>query len=76
LFLTERNIVRFGHPPLKIEIFSSVSGIEFEEAFESRIVDNMDGVDVSLLSLSSLRKNKQASGRFKDLADLEQLPDA
>jgi hypothetical protein len=35
----------------------------------------LDGVEVSLLSLANLRKNKEASGRLKDLADLEELPE-
>lgn len=36
---------------------------------------NVDGLEVNVISLAKLRKNKRASGRLKDLADLEQLPE-
>jgi hypothetical protein len=38
-----------------------------------RIVDRLDGVEVNLIGLENLKKNKQASGRAKDIADLENL---
>ena len=39
-----------------------------------RMTDRIDGVEVSLISLRHLKINKKASGRHKDLNDLEQLP--
>lgn len=74
LFLREKQIVRMGVPPLKIEISTSISGVEFDECYQARVVEEFDGVEVNLIGLEHLKKNKRASGRLKDLADLEKLP--
>jgi hypothetical protein len=76
LFTDPKQLTRMGHPPLRIEILNSVSGLSFEHAWENRIESLWDGVPVMLISLRDLRINKQASGRFKDLADLENLPES
>ncbi len=74
LFLKEKQIVRMGVPPLKLEICTFVSGVDFDECYQARVVDELDGVEVDLIDLEHLKKNKKASGRPKDLADLEKLP--
>jgi hypothetical protein len=74
LFLIEKQIVRMGIPPVKLEITTSISGVEFEECYEDRVSDTLDGVEVNLISLKHLKINKKASGRYKDLNDLENLP--
>ncbi len=74
LFLQDRNIVRMGVPPIRIEITTRISGVDFDECYAGRVTDVIDGVKVNLISLRYLRINKQASGRHKDLADLEHLP--
>ncbi len=74
LFADPKQMTRMGHPPLRIEILNSVSGLSFEAAWENRIECDWDGVPVTLISLCDLRTNKLASGRLKDLADLENLP--
>ena len=76
LFLDEGRMSRFGREPMKIEILNSISGIRFEEAYLNHKVVSLDGIEVPLISLADLRKNKRASGRFKDLGDLENLPEA
>jgi len=63
-----------GNYPVRIEIMTSISGVSFEECYAERIDATIDGVEVSLIDLENLKKNKQASGRHKDLADLENLP--
>lgn len=73
LFLTEKSIVRMGIPPMRIEILTTISGVRFEECFANRVVDLLDGVEVNLINLEHLKENKKASGRFKDLDDLEHL---
>lgn len=75
LFLTPNEIVRMGVPPLRIEIATSISGVSFDECYAERVVTTLDGIEVSLISLKHLRINKRASGRHKDLNDLENLPD-
>jgi predicted nucleotidyltransferase len=74
LFLQENKIIRMGVPPMRLEIATGISGVEFDECFKSRIVDVLDGVQVNIIDLVHLRANKKAAGRFKDLADLENLP--
>lgn len=74
LFLETSRIVRMGHPPMRIEVLTSVSGLEFDEAWAHRVKTRFGSVDVTLLDLSDLKTNKRAAGRFKDLDDLEHLP--
>lgn len=74
LFLAPEKIVRFGEPPLRIEIVTAIDGVRFEECHAARIIDRLDGVKVALIDLRHLRANKKATGRHKDLDDLEHLP--
>ncbi len=74
LFLQKDKIFRMGLPPMRIEILTSISGVVFDEAYENRIEDELDGVPVKLINLHYLKLNKEAAGRTKDLADLEELP--
>lgn len=74
LFLQKPKIIRMGFPPMRLEISTAISGVEFEDCYQSRIVDQLDGVEVNLIDLDNLKKNKRASGRTKDMADLENLP--
>ena len=74
LFLQDQRIVRMGNVPLRIEITTAISGVSFEECYAARIEAVLDGVEVTLIDLAHLKANKRASGRHKDLMDLEQLP--
>jgi hypothetical protein len=74
LLLRPNNIVRMGEEPMRIEILNWASGVVFEDYYRERVVDMLDGVEVSLIGLNHLKINKRASGRLKDLADLEELP--
>jgi hypothetical protein len=73
LFTEPRNVVRMGNSPFRIEVLTSVSGIEFSSCYENRIMAELDGTRVSIIAADDLRANKKASGRLKDLADLEQI---
>jgi predicted nucleotidyltransferase len=74
LFQPENQIVRMGVPPVRIEIATGISGANFAECYAARVIDVLDGVEVSLISLHDLKRNKRAAGRHKDLDDLENLP--
>ena len=74
LFLKEKQIIRMGSPPVRIEIATSISGVDFQACWSARIVDVLDGVEVNIIDLKHLKINKQAAGRHKDLDDLENLP--
>lgn len=74
LFLQKPKIVRMGFAPLRLEISTTISGVDFEDCYAERVVEILDGIEVSLIDLENLKRNKMASGRSKDLADLENLP--
>ena len=75
LFLSPGNIVRMGMAPVRIEVLNEIDGVEFSDCFSRRAFVEIDGVEVNLISLTDLRVNKLASGRHKDLDDLEHLPE-
>lgn len=74
IFLTAEQIIRMGVPPVRIEIATTISGVDFAECYAARLVDVLDGIEVNLISLAHLKANKKAAGRHKDLDDLENLP--
>lgn len=74
LFLQENNVIRLGVPPLRIEVLTTISGVDFEECYRDRKTDVLDDVEVHLISLKHLKANKKATARLKDLSDLEHLP--
>ena len=74
MFLKEWQIIRLGVPPVRVELNTTISGVNFAECYAERVMDILDGVEVNLISLKHLKANKKASGRHQDLADLENLP--
>ena len=66
-------VYQIGLPPRRIDILTEISGVEFDEAWDSRSVQEADGLAVPFLGRQALLRNKQASGRTKDLADVELL---
>jgi len=74
LFLARNNVVRMGAPPIRIGILTSISGVEFESCYAEKEMTQIEEMVVPVISLARLRENKAASGRAKDLADLENLP--
>ena len=73
LFLEKEKNIRMGNPPLRIEILTSIDGVEFAECYRNKRIVTIDDIEVSFISLKDLKKNKKASGRYQDLADLENL---
>ena len=67
-------IYRLGIPPVRIEIMTAIDGVTFLECLPHRIVQAIDGISIPFIDLDHLKKNKRASGRHKDLDDLEHLP--
>lgn len=73
LFLQRNKIVRMGNAPLRIELLTTISGVEFESCYNQRIIDTLDDIPVNIIDLQNLIANKRKSGRFKDLDDVEKL---
>ena len=66
-------IFQIGVAPRRIDIITSASGLQFEEAFARSLEIDVEGLRINIPSLSDLIRNKKASGRTKDLADVEVL---
>ncbi len=60
---------------MRVDLLTGPSGVEFDDCYKRRVLATLDGIDVSLISLEDLRRNKLASGRDKDLMDLKGLAD-
>ena len=74
LFLEKNKVIRMGVPPVRLEVITSASGVDFNECYSNREVIEIDGIPINFISLQDLKKNKHAAGRYKDLEDLEHLP--
>lgn len=67
-------VVQIGLPPNRIDVLTAISGVDdFAGAWDDRIEHTIRGRPIPFLDLDRLRHNKRASGRRKDLADLERL---
>lgn len=72
-FAEPGNIVRMGLPPVRIELINTISGVTFATAWKHRVPGTYGKTPVHYLSLPDLLKNKSASARPKDLADVDEL---
>lgn len=75
-FLEEGTVIQLGYPPLRIDILTSVDGVEFDECWDRRTEASVAGQVVPFLSAEDLVVNKKASGRPQDLADAAALEEA
>lgn len=73
--LTSGMVVQLGYPPNRIDLINSPDGVDFAECYPVRTEIEIDGLTISVIDLENLKKNKKASGRLQDLADLENLSD-
>jgi hypothetical protein len=71
--VTAGTIFQIGVDPLRIDILTSVDGLTFDEAWKNRATTTLLDQNVTLLARGDLIRNKKASGRLQDLADLERL---
>ncbi len=69
----ENRVIQLGVEPNRIDLMTSISGISFEEAWQSRVPGALGTVEVDLIGREALIRNKRASGRSKDLIDVDQL---
>lgn len=67
-------MLRMGVPPLRIEVLKLISGVEFEGCWERRVFLEDGDLTIPMISLADLKVNKRATGRPKDLLDVEELP--
>lgn len=72
-FLETDTIIQLGYAPNRINLIMGMPGVEFDNCYDRRVVEEIDGVKLSFIDLDSLKKSKRASGRLQDLADLENM---
>ncbi|MGB5880489.1 MAG: DUF6036 family nucleotidyltransferase [Thermoanaerobaculia bacterium] len=66
-------IVQLGVAPNRIDLITAIDGVTFDEAWQGRVRGRFGSQEVFYLGKTELIRNKQASGRKQDLADLEWL---
>lgn len=66
-------VFQIGVAPRRIDIITGASGLQFESAFANSIETEIEGLTLNIPSIADLIRNKRASGRTKDLADVEAL---
>jgi len=72
-FLKHDEFVQLGYPPNRIDLITSCDGVEFKECYNSKLEVEVDDIVINFIDLENLRKNKKASGRPQDMADLDNL---
>lgn len=66
-------VYQLGLPPRRIDLLTQLSGVDFDEAWATRIIVDVDGRQLPVLGRAALLKNKRAAGRDKDLVDVKEL---
>lgn len=70
-FAKKQVVYQIGVAPVRIDIMTEITGVEFLKAWEKRVPSTFFGVPVHFISLNDLVRNKQALGRSSDLRDLK-----
>lgn len=69
----EKDVVRMGVEPMKIEILNYLNGVDFDEAYGRRVTRDVEDIKIDVISLRDLIANKEDVGRLQDLLDVEKL---
>lgn len=72
-FIEPEHVIQLGLPPNRIDLVTSLTGLSFSECYKSRVTFCLGGLGVNLIDVESLKKNKAATARPQDLADLDNL---
>jgi hypothetical protein len=72
-FLNPDNVIQLGSPPNRIDLLTGLDGVDFETCYSAKLELKTDNIIVNFIDLENLKRNKKASGRLQDLADLEKL---
>ena len=72
-FITKGNIIQLGYEPVRIDIITSIKGLEFADIWESRIQGSYGKQTVNFIDRQNLIRSKKLSNRAQDKADLELL---
>ena len=76
VFQIKGNVFRMGRSPIQIDILNEASGIIFKDCYKRKNIIKTDEIDICVISKEDLIKNKRASGRHRDLADIESFAES
>ena len=66
-------VIQLGYEPNRIDLMTSITGVSFESAWETRVPGELDGLSVFFIGKDALLRNKESTGRNKDKIDADQL---
>lgn len=66
-------VIQLGYPPNRIDLLTMADGVQFSECYSNKVIFTISGVNVNFIDLGNLKKNKIATGRPQDLADIAAL---
>ncbi len=72
-FTQPDQIIQLGFPPNRIDIITSLTGVDFNNCYDTKLTVDFDGVEILIIDRVNLKKNKLATGRPQDLADAENI---
>lgn len=72
-FLNTDQVIQLGYPPLRIDLLTTIGGVTFSEAWERKVIGQYGKQPVFFISKQDLIASKKASGRKRDLHDLDEL---
>jgi predicted nucleotidyltransferase len=72
-FVEPNQVIQLGRAPNRIDILTSLTGVPFEDVWSDRVESEIDGLSVAFIGKEALVKNKRATGRAQDKADLDSL---
>lgn len=72
-FTAHDRVIQLGRAPNRVDLLTRLWGVEFDEAWSRRVDGTLDDVPVAMLALTDLIRNKRATGRPQDLADVAAL---
>ncbi len=72
-FVQPDSVIQLGYPPYRIDILTSIEGVEFDDAWSHRVIVAIDNLEVPFIGRDDLLANKRAAGRPQDIADVARL---
>jgi predicted nucleotidyltransferase len=70
---TPDSVIQLGQPPRRIDLMTTIDGVDFDRCYARRETVELAGLQLNIIGLEDFKTNKRATGRLKDLADLEDL---
>ena len=70
---TPGKVNQLGYEPNRIDLMTSITGVSFEDAWDTRVAGELDGLSVLFIGRAALLRNKESTGRNKDRIDADQL---